>query len=126
MSVTLYSKRYAGKSVVTSLGTIQFDERGKFTGGDEFSELSTIFPVKVEPQVSDVFTHSVKQETSAPNTEVSKAEPESDDENIFAKLNEMTVSQMRKFAKENDIDISGLTKRDEILPAISEAILQRG
>ena len=47
-------------------------------------------------------------------------------DSIFAKLNEMTVSQMRKFAKEKDIDISGLTKRDEILPAIADAILTRG
>ena len=124
MSVALHSKRYAGKSVVTANGIIYFDENGDFTGGDEFSELSAIFPVKVEPQVSDVFIPSVKQETSAFGAEVSETEP--DDENIFAKLNEMTVSQMKKFAKERGIDISGFTKRDEILPAIADAILLKG
>lgn len=118
MSVTLHSKRYAGKSVVTSLGTIQFDERGEFTGGDEFSSLASIFPASKKPLPPPVsLGSSINEEHGA---------TEEEEENIFAKLNEMTVSQMKKFAKENDIDISGLTKRDEILPAISEAILQRG
>lgn len=119
MSVTLHSKRYAGKSVVTSLGTIQFDARGEFTGGDEFSSLASIFPASNKPlPPSASIGSSISEEQGVAEGEEEK--------NIFAKLNEMTVSQMKKFAKENDIDISGLTKRDEILPAISEAILQRG
>ena len=124
MSVSLHSKRYAGKSVVTGSGIIYFDENGDFNGGDEFSGLSAIYPDKAEPQLSDVLIPTVKQETSALGAEVS--ETESDEENIFAKLNEMTVSQMKRFAKERDIDISGLTKRDEILPVIADAILRKG
>ena len=119
--VRLISEKNAGKSVFTSVGEIRFNSDGIFEGDDSYSFLGEIFEIE---RLGESREKSGENEVAALDSIDGLRVVKPTAQETISKVSDMTVTQMRKYAKENGIDLSGLTKRDEILSSITEFILQ--
>lgn len=132
----------AGKSVLTAIGSIQFDNNGVAEVKDEDfaksllelkgyepADPNAIVEMPEEPETTeDAAPEEVdngEEETSeeVETTEDAEAgddtdEAGDDNDELINELNAMTVPQLRKYAKDNNIDLQGASKKDEIIPVI--------
>lgn len=136
----IINNRLKGKQLATSYGKVQFNSDGvaeieneelvekllklngyKLVEGDENSDENR----QEEP---DAGKTSAAEETTQKNDEdTSEDEPEEDDgvaetEYTEESLMEKNVPQLKKVAKDNDIDLAGATKKDEIIAVILGAL----
>lgn len=133
--------RMRNKSSVTSFGKITFDEEGITTVPDELTEeflgMAGFEPVE-DGQNSDqkptketeVVNPSEDKETAQEtdestkdkeNQEESSEESEEVETEESVDFEKMTVLQLKKYAKDNDIDLGDATKKDEIISVLESA-----
>lgn len=117
---------YRSKSLLTSQGTIKFDENGVAdVQSDEFAEellkMKGFSSVEGESQV-EIPSKSDDEEPTPSSTPKEEEKPEEEpadnaelDEEEIRKMN---VPQLKKYAKDNGIDLGDATKKDEILEVI--------
>lgn len=122
--------RMKGKRLVTAFGLIQFDSDGvvdlpeeqaeeflKMKGFEPAEEIKN--PEQETTNESPVVNSSTEEENKQKNDE-DKQEDENQDEPAeeTPDFDKMTVPQLKKYAKEHDIDLMGANKKDEIIPLI--------
>ena len=122
--------RMKGKRLVTAFGLIQFDSNGVVDlpeeQAEEFLKMKG-FESAEETKNSEqettneppVVNSSTEEENKQKNDE-DKQEDENQDESAeeTPDFDKMTVPQLKKYAKEHDIDLMGANKKDEIIPLI--------
>lgn len=122
--------RMKEKRLVTAFGLIQFDSDGIVDlpedQAEEFLKLAGFESVKEiknseqkttnEPPVINSSTDEENKQKNDKN----KQEDENQDEPAkeILDFDKMTVLQLKKYAKEHDIDLMGANKKDEIIPLI--------
>lgn len=136
----IINNRLKGKQLATSYGKVQFNSDGvaeieneelvekllklngyKLVEGDENSAENR----QEEPDAGK--TSAVEETTQKNDEDTSEDEPEEDDgvaetEYTEESLMEKNVPQLKKVAKDNDIDLAGATKKDEIIAIILGAL----
>ena len=126
--------RLKGKKLVTSYGTISFDANGVTDVPEELAkELLEIKGFEPEEETKDfgqktedkpqVGNSSTDEETTQKNDESTQEdenqdEPEETSAEETPDFESLTVPQLKKYAKEHDIDLMGANKKDEIIPLI--------
>lgn len=65
-------------------------------------------------RVSSNFTSPASSQPSVPPTQVPKVEDDG--------LDELTVAELRQYAEENELDLSGKSRKDEIVQAIRDQL----
>ena len=123
----IFNGNNKGQSIATAIGLISFDENGIAEVNDEemAEKLLQLDGYKrpdgegapkqpqSEPKKAEVENNSSEEE----NVEEEKSEGEGEEltEEVLTTKN---VPQLRKIAKDNDIDLNGATKKDEIIAII--------
>lgn len=119
-----------GKKLTSSFGDFEFDENGIAEMDEEQAARLTqlggySLVVDEEPvqettendapvnEIPEMETSSTEEETAQETDENAPAEEEEVD---FASLN---VPQLKKYAKEHDIDLNGATKKNEIIDILT-------
>lgn len=122
--------KYANKSLVIAGGQITFDEKGvtevtpdefaeKLLKLNGFSAVENQNPAKsdeVEPTEED---NTPKEENQTEDKNISSEDNAEDD--LESKLNKLNVPQLKKYAKEQNIDLGDVSKKDDIIKLIVEA-----
>lgn len=114
---------FANKNLVTAFGKITFDGNGEVHLDDSAAEkLATLDGFSIVEETTTPDTKNAvetKSEQVADEVATDTVEEETADEVIDRdELEKMNVPQLRKYAKTNNIDISGLSKKDDIIDAI--------
>ena len=119
---------FAGKSITTSKGELTFDKDGACMVEDEtadaFKDIRG-FAVENDSENNNK-TDNVEgdkisgDDVNTPETDSSLTEDADEDKNID--LDALSVPSLKKYAKEHEIDITGLNTKEPILKAIKEAI----
>ena len=110
--------RIRGKRIATSTGEIQFDENGIAEVDEEFALLLA------ELKGYEVIEEQADEENSnltdgQPNTEENELADEQPNEESNSKIfDSMTIEQLRQYAKDNNIDLKGASKKSDILSII--------
>lgn len=126
----LKNKKLANKFVITAYGKIQFSAEGIADVEDSVAEkLATLKDYelvgaenhdevkKPEEAVDEQKEDEVVDETDSDEEEIIDEEYE-EEVDLKAELEAMNVKQLEKYAKENDIDLNGATKKADIISAI--------
>lgn len=135
----IFNNRLKGKQLSTSYGKVQFNSDGvaeieneelvekllelngyKLVEGDENA-------AENHQEKPDAGKTSTAEETTQKNAEDTSEDEEEDDgvaetEYTEESLMEKNVPQLKKVAKDNDIDLAGATKKDEIIAIILGAL----
>lgn len=127
----IFNNRLKNKELVTSKGKIQFNAEGVADIQDEelvnkLLELSgySLFdgeqPKKAveSPKEEDESTDEVDESTDEVDDDIFSENDEFTEESLSTK----NVPQLRKIAKDNNIDIAGANKKDEIIAIIIGAM----
>lgn len=126
----LYHSMFRNRDIITSFGTMHFDEKGVAEVSEEtahvfssipnfsiFEEKAVQKPMQAPVSVhkSETTTPEVKPTSEAPvATEEEKTEPETD----INEIKSMNTMQLKKYAREHGIDTTGASKKDELLALI--------
>lgn len=129
--------RMRNKSSVTSFGKITFDEEGITAVPDELTEeflgMAGFEPVEdgqnsgqKPTKETEVVNPSEDKETDQKSDESikdDKTQEESKDEaeKEAVDFEKMTVLQLKKYAKDNGIDLGDATKKDEIISVLESS-----
>lgn len=130
------NERMKGRTLTTSFGEFKFDLNGVAEIPDEhINKLLTLkgyrvlgdIPEQSGDENEDANISSTNEENAQnddSNDEEQDAEDEDNtDEGITPEeLDKMTVPQLKKIAKDNDIDLNGATKKDAMIPIILGAL----
>lgn len=111
------------RKMVTSFGQFEFDSEGVVDIPED--HVQSILDIPGFNPVEGIKIPD-QETTKIPSVETSSAEVETDQEidesteetDLAEKLDKLTVPQLKKYAKDHDIDIMGATKKDEIIPLI--------
>ena len=116
---------FAGKSVNTSEGIITFDDKGVSVLEDEIADaFKNVKGFAVENDAennddNDDEKDSDKEENPSENNDNASEDDEDDSvEDDSIDFKSLTVPALKKYARENGIDITGLEKKDQIIEAI--------
>lgn len=125
------------KASMTSFGRIQFDESGVTTVPDELTKeflgMVGFSPVEDDqnsdqepPKNPEMESTSADEETDQKSDESikdDKTQEESKDEaeKEAVDFEKMTVLQLKKYAKDNGIDLGDATKKDEIISVLESS-----
>lgn len=121
--------RLKNKNLISAFGTFSFNKDGIADIDNEefFKELLKMkgfFPVDFSNaengQKPDQIPEETSDATSYLNTEEVSQETENSDaiEDEDVDLDKLTVPQLKKYAKEHDVDLMDATKKDEIISII--------
>lgn len=121
--------RLKNKNLISAFGTFSFNKDGIADIDNEefFKELLKMkgfFPVDFSNaengQKPDQIPEETSDSTSSLNTEEVSQETENSDvtEDEDVDLDKLTVPQLKKYAKEHDVDLMDATKKDEIISII--------
>lgn len=137
--VTLKSDKLRNQNLVSAYGKVTFDENGLAVVDDALGEnLSKLHGYHIigEENSSDdteftqeeeIVQEEVTSEESIPETKEDSVEQEDDSETEETEeteedgsedLSTLNVPQLKKYAKDHGIDVTGLTKRQELLDKI--------
>ena len=128
----LINMLFAGKSINTSKGELTFDKDGACMLEDEVAdafknikgfvvENDTENNDKVDDGKSyDKTVNTAENNGNAPDGDKEDPEGGSTDENDGVNLDSLSVLSLKKYAKEQGIDITGLSTKETILKAIKE------
>ena len=117
--VTLMNKKLANKNLITAYGKIQFSEDGTVeveeTVAKKLATLKDFSVVEEETTDEEVIDDEV-DEVDEQNAE----EEEVDEETSITKeeLEKMSVKQLEKYAKDNEIDLGSATRKADIIAVI--------
>ena len=136
----IFNGNNKGQSIATAIGLISFDENGIAEVNDEemAEKLLQLDGYKrpdgegapkqpqSEPKKAEVENNSSEEENTqeteentSDNEEENVEEEKSEGEELTEEvLTTKNVPQLRKIAKDNDIDLNGATKKDEIIAII--------
>lgn len=137
----IYNGRHKGSSIATSIGIITFDANGIADVDDEEmvekllqldgyerpdSEEADKQPEQSEQPQNETKQPAAEENSSEEENDQKNDESTSEDEKEKADSEELTeevlttknVPQLRKIAKDNNIDLNGATKKDEIVAII--------
>ena len=117
---------YRNRSLITSQGLFKFDENGvSDVTPDEFAEellkMKGFSSVDGESNVeipSKSVDKVVNPEPTSESEEVSEEEPADNAEMDEEEIRKMNVPQLKKYAKDNGIDLGDASKKDEIIKII--------
>lgn len=120
---------FAGKSVNTSEGKLTFDDKGICILEDEVADVFKNvkgFVVENDAEnnddIDDEKDSDKIENTSENNDNDDKKDLEDvDDTSDDIDLNSLSVPSLKKYAKEQGIDINGLTTKEPLIKAIKEA-----
>lgn len=115
----LKNKRYANAAIVTAFGKIQFDADGKADIDDTAAaKLATLEGFSIDGEVSEVEKKTVKETKSEQVEDAKEVEADDAEEEDEVDLASMNVPQLRKYAKDNGIDLGNAQKKDDIIAVI--------
>ena len=108
---TIVNNLLKNKGLVTSFGNIQFNENGEADVTEEQS--------KKLLQLSNYFIKGAKK-AEQPKIEDKSAEPKVEEQKAEAiDLDKMNIPQLRKYAKEKNIDLGSAKSKEEIIAVIN-------
>ena len=125
----IFNEALASAKLTTSLGEVEFDNNGVADVEDEefvagllklkgFSLADGSVPNAVEDSVEEV-EQEAEEEPAAVESDEDAGEDLSEDV-----LNGKNIMQLKKIAKDNNIELSGANKKDEIISIILAANAQ--
>ena len=125
----IFNEDLAGAKLTTSLGEVEFDNNGVADVEDEefvagllklkgFTLADGKMPKAVEDSVEGV-EQEAEEEPAAVESDEDSGEELSEDV-----LNGKNIMQLKKIAKDNNIELSGANKKDEIISIILAANAQ--
>ena len=126
----LKNKAFVGKDLITAYGKITFSAEGKAEVEDNLAtKLATLngFSIEADEEINDEEDtveeeDTTEEEDNEEDEQIDESvdEEEADEENPITReeLENMTVKQLEKYAKEMDIDLAGATKKAEIISVI--------
>lgn len=126
----LYHNMFRNRDIVTSFGTMHFDDKGVAEVSEAtaraFSTIPNFYVVEeksvqkhtqdtVSVPKTETTTAKVKTPSEEPvATAENKAEPDTD----INEIKSMNTMQLKKYAREHGIDTTGASKKDELLALI--------
>lgn len=124
----IFNEALASAKLTTSLGEVEFDNNGVANVEDE-EFVAGLLKLKgfsladgsVPHHVEDNPVEEVEQDAEEPDEE---ADVESGEELSEEVLNGKNIMQLKKIAKDNNIELSGANKKDEIISIILAANAQ--
>ena len=131
--VTLMNKKLANKNLVTAYGKLQFSAEGEVEVEETVArKLATLKDFSIvgeeeavdetsEDEVGEDLTdeESDADEADDENTENDEEETDVEETSITKEeLEKMSVKQLEKFAKDNDIDLGSATRKADIIAVI--------
>lgn len=120
----LKNTAFANKSLVTAYGKIEFNENGISEVKDFVAKkLANLKGFTVEESDENLEVEEVVEEETTEEVEEIEEELDEVEENektsvTREELEALTVKQLEKFAKENEIDLAGATKKADIISVI--------
>lgn len=127
----IINKLQAGKSIVTSFGSVSFNDQGEanveLEVANKLCELNGFSMVRdnteAEPTEEPIIKSNDDYNTEELENETElKDIDESDDIGITEEeLNKLTAAQLKKIAVDNGINVKNLTRRDQFIAAIMNA-----
>ena len=125
----IFNEALAGAKLTTSLGEVEFDNNGVANVEDEefvagllklkgFTLADGNMPKAVEDSVEEVEQEN-EEEPAAVESDEDAGEELSEEV-----LNGKNIMQLKKIAKDNNIELSGANKKDEIISIILAAKVQ--
>ena len=126
----IYNEALANAKLTTSLGEVKFDNNGVADIEDEefvagllklkgFTLADGNMPNAVEDSVEEVEQEAEEEEPAAVESDEDAGEELSEEI-----LNGKNIMQLKKIAKDNNIELSGANKKDEIISIILAANAQ--
>lgn len=119
--------RMKGKQLVTSFGILQFDANGITDLPEEQAkELLSIKGFELADDTLKNFDSKSTESLPVINPSAEDENTQEGDENTqedepseeTSDFDKMTVPQLKKYAKDHNIDLMGANKKDEIIPLI--------
>ena len=121
----LINMLFAGKSVNTSKGELTFDKDGACVLEDDVADAFKNvkgFVVENDAENNDKTNDEKSSEQTASTPENDAKAADGDDENEDINLDSLSVPSLKKYAKEHEIDITGLNTKEPIQKAIKETL----
>lgn len=126
----IFNEALASAKLTTSLGEVEFDNNGVANVKDEefvagllklkgFALADGNMPNSVEDSVEEVEQEAEEEEPAAVESDEDAEEELSEEV-----LNGKNIMQLKKIAKDNNIELSGANKKDEIISIILAANAQ--
>lgn len=113
--------RYKNKSLITSFGTIKFDDNGVVDlPAEQASVLLALGGLFFDPNTQEKTTSKASVGVKPDN---SSAEPSntSESKEKAEDLSNLNIMQLKKLAKERGIELGDANKKDEIIAVIKSA-----
>lgn len=110
----LKNVKLANKEIATAFGNFKFSEEG-------ITEMNYDLAVRLA-ELKDFSLVEDEEEDAEPDVQIdeTEAEEEVEEENLITReeLEKMTVKQLEKYAKDNEIDLVDATKKADIVSVI--------
>ena len=124
-------QRMKGKRLVTSFGLLTFDSNGITELPEE--RVKEFLCIKGFELVDEASNSGVESPENSSTEDLSKDEKDSQEDHERASedsyeekpdkklpdFSKMNIPQLKKYAKEHDIDLAGANKKDEIIPILT-------
>ena len=122
--MVIQNKKFANQKLSTGFGFVVFDEQGKAEIENEHGNKLLRLKGFTKIEVSDEETNSELSNTATTDTEDDSTIEVSDEEkeSKLNSLNSLNVAQLKKYAREHDIELGDASKKQEILDIIEKFI----